>query len=594
MARTHLAAALEADTTSLRARHAQARVLERLGELEPAANDWLLVAEHAEVGPAALLEARLALGRLWGVVLGRSRRAIEVLEQVLEGDPEHAEALETLQQVLAREGRWEQLEDVVQRRLELLPLVERVELRMEWARLEEEERGDRVKAYRLLQAARAEDPAAPEPVRQLGRILWEDEAWETLRELFMEYADGLGPRDLGRAVPFLVQLGDLYRDNYATVADAIVLYERALEIDPLLQEVRRNLAGLYARQSETLEQAVEQHLRILEDDPVALPSLRSLFNLFERLRAYDRAFAVGGVLEYLGLLAQEDRVGMEEYRTRSLREARRSLSERERGMVVTHPAEGEPLGSWFKLAGRVLHKVFPYDLKAAGVLRSHRVSPRSQDPVLHHCARLAVSLGAKNFRLYRVPEASAPLQVAAADPPALIVSERALDVWSLAQRRYHLARAVAALRDGLHVVLALGEERTAALVVASARLEDGGVEAAGVDEGAVHEAAQALARAMPRRLRRPVAELARLVCSAPEPLTEQIRKVTLSLERAGLFFAGDVAVVLREVAGPPPALEDEERTLAWLREERAALELVRWALADRYADLRRAVGMAVD
>lgn len=594
VARTHLAAALDADATSLRARHAQARVLERLGELEAAASDWLLVAEHTDVPAPALLEARLALGRLWGVVLGRARRAIEVLEQVLELEPEHAEALETLQQVLAREGRWEQFEDIVERRLRLLPAEEGVALRLEWARLEEEERGDRVKAYRLLQAARAEDPTATEPVRQLGRILWEDEAWDTLRELFLEYADGLGPRDLGRAVPFLVQLGDLYRESYSTVADAVVLYERALEIDPDLQDVRRNLASLYARQAETLEQAVAQHLYILDEDPLALPSLRALFNLFERLRAYDRAFAVGGVLEYLGLLAQEDRVGMEEYRTRSLREARRSLSERERAMVVVEPAEGEPLGSWFKLAGRVVHKVFPCDLKAEGVLRGHRVSPRSQDPVLHHCARLGVSLGAKNFRLYRVPEAAADLRIATADPPALVVSEEALDVWSLAQRRYHLARAVASLRDGLHLVPTLGAARTAAFVVASARLEDGGVEAPDVDEGEVHKVAQALAQAMPRRLRRPVAELARLVCTASVPLTEQIRRVTLSLERAGLFFSGDVAVVLRELAGPPPELEDEDSTLAWLRQERGALELIRWALSDRYAELRRAVGMAVD
>lgn len=593
-ARGHLAAALTAVPGDLRAHHALARVLQELGADEEAAREWEVVAGHPQATQAQLRAARLALGELWGLSLGQAGRAIAVLDTLLAEDPQDADALAVLQDVLAADCRWGRLEEVIERRLALASPAEQVELYLEWARIEEEERGDRVSAYGLLQEARRIDPAAAEPVRQLGRILWEDRAYDTLRALFMGYADGLGSKDAGRAVPFLTQLGHLYMESFATTADAVVLLERVLAIDPSLLEVRRDLAVLYARQSETLHKAVEQHQHILELEPLQLASLEALFGLFERLRAHDRAFSVGGVLEYLGALAPEDRAGMDEYRTRALREARRELSAAERDSLMPYPEEGDPLSRWIELMQRSLPKVFPDDLKERGVAKSMRATSRAQDPVLNQCLRLASSLGAGSFHLYRVPRAEFDLELAATDPPSILLSETALDGWSLAQRRFHLARAVASLRKGLHILPVLGEELFEALLVASARLEDEDLEVEGVDEAALAECSSALSKKLAPRLQRPLAELARLVIGSGMPLRQQVRRAACSMQRAGLLFAGDVAVVLGELVGPPLPEEDVAARLARLQQSPAALDLVSWLLSDRYAEMRRGVGIAVD
>jgi len=594
-ARGHLVAALTALPDSLRAHHAHAQVLDELGAAAEAADEWETVLAHPEATAAWQREARLALGRLWGLSLGQGRRGIDVLHEVLGEEGTDQEALLLLAEVYASERLFVEMAEVLQRRYELAPPEQRVGILLEWARIEEEERGDRARAYELLLEARRADPIAEEPVREIGRILWEDGAFDILRTLLLEYADGLGGRDVGRAVPFLTQLGREYAQAFETIGDAVALLGRVLEIDPGLLDVRHDLAELYSRQSATVPLAIEQHLAILAVDPLRLDSLLPLFSLFERTRAdHDRAFALGGVLEYLGVLDSADLLGMQAYRGHSMKDARRGLSPAERESLLLYPEEGGALAKWLALVAERLADLFPVNLKQRGVLKAHRLPGSGSDSVYNYCMRLADSFGARKFSIYKLPVADRPLEVASTDPPSLLLLGSALEGWSLPQRRFHLARAISSFANGLHVIAALGEQTTAALVAASVLLEEEDLELEGLDERLVERCAETLHDHLPDRRKRSLAQLGRLVLGGPASLPEQVRRATFSMNRAGLLFAGDVHVVLGELVGPAsPALPLEDR-LARLQQSPAALDLISWLLTEQYARLRLDLSLAVE
>jgi tetratricopeptide (TPR) repeat protein len=196
--------------------------------------------------PAAGASYRLSLARLYKGELGNVSAAIDQYEQIVEGTPDHAEAiadLEALSQVSEHKARvvdilrplyeraddWRHLVALNEQRLELAQdKGEKIPILRENADLWEKRGKDDKKALAALRAAFELDPDDGETRAELERLAEKTKSWDVLADAYehgIETADPLVKRQLLSA---LAVLHDQKRDDPRRALDA---YERLFTLD---------------------------------------------------------------------------------------------------------------------------------------------------------------------------------------------------------------------------------------------------------------------------------------------------------------------------------------------------------------------------
>jgi tetratricopeptide (TPR) repeat protein len=128
--------------------------------------------------------------------------------------------------------------------------------------------------------------------------------WQGAAELLARFAER-APSDSDRAgvARVLLQLGRLRAGPLEDLDSAIVVYRRALELDPELREAREALAELLTHRPDHRAEATTRHRELLRENPTRGSSLRAL------ARLSGSEIDVGGlaILRALGLASSEER-----------------------------------------------------------------------------------------------------------------------------------------------------------------------------------------------------------------------------------------------------------------------------------------------
>lgn len=221
---------LERDSANVGALSAVARAAER-------AKDWprvvrTLEAQAARVDRARGLALRQRAAEITAEGIGDLAAAARLFEGILKDDPKHRPSLESLAQLYADHGKWEELVGVYKRLSPLLSTAaEKVRMSMRIGEIHEVQLGqDRaaIEAYR--EALRVDADLEPAREALLSALERSGAFAELVTALEEKLARESSPRERARIA---TRIGALYEEKLGKRPAALESYEKALEAMPL-------------------------------------------------------------------------------------------------------------------------------------------------------------------------------------------------------------------------------------------------------------------------------------------------------------------------------------------------------------------------
>ena len=303
-----------------------ARTLRRivdLGELQDALGEDELIELYAQLGqvedealdhPALAIDAwrkviaidpsdLRALSALADLFAREERwdEAAEVLEKralVVDDPHERAETLARRDAIYRHQGKWTELADSLLERSETLEdAAEQVAVLHEVAAIYERELDEAESAFYVLVAAFHRDHANAHTVHELERLAGDGERWAELADEYGKRAGELEVEDPGAAADLWLVTGRLHRDRLGNLDAAIHAVGEALRIDPAHAAARATGAELQRKQplqrAEALAQshdtdaAIHAYEQALAQEPTSQAALDALDRLYRRAEAWQ-------------------------------------------------------------------------------------------------------------------------------------------------------------------------------------------------------------------------------------------------------------------------------------------------------------------
>ncbi|MFN3202425.1 MAG: hypothetical protein ACE366_28760 [Bradymonadia bacterium] len=259
--------------------------------------------DHADEA-ATRAGLRTRLGDVLNLRLGDQAGAIEAWHTVIvEDDPQHAVALESLEQMLetlsddppmplqdhvarllepiyADQDRWQDWIIVLEVQLRFVSEPwGRVEILSRMAKAQEERLADKVAAFDAWRRAFAEDYGNPDLQAPLDRIAGEIEAWQPLVEAYLGGIESFG--DLEAAAEILHKVAGVYETRLGADEPAVECYRRVLLIDDSRMSALDALEGIYTRHHdhEGLVEILGRKAEIVSETPAKIALLERMAHL---------------------------------------------------------------------------------------------------------------------------------------------------------------------------------------------------------------------------------------------------------------------------------------------------------------------------
>jgi tetratricopeptide (TPR) repeat protein len=288
-----------------------------------------------EQEPEVRVEVGMRLAELYEAQLGRPDAACDALRAVVEADPEHRGALQGLSRLYERQGQWQELLEVLQRRTDAAANEsERVELTHQLGNIMERELDDELSAIAVYGQILRIDPAHEASVQALLRItkladyredaaavlepyLRTQERWSDLAMLLRLRADAMtDPHEKAEQLVALAEVHEQGRQDPNAALDALLQSIGERPDDDEILDRAETLAASLHRWPELVEVVFAEAGARLDADRGAALYLRvariceeDLKDLSKAIDAHERALSLLGddqaVLEALDRLLQE-------------------------------------------------------------------------------------------------------------------------------------------------------------------------------------------------------------------------------------------------------------------------------------------------
>jgi tetratricopeptide (TPR) repeat protein len=238
-----------------------------------------------------------------------------------------------------------------------------------------------------------------------------------------------------------------------------------------------------------------------------------------------------------------------------------------------------------------LGRIHAPELERYGLSTRDRISSRSGHPLRMLADRVAQCFGVADYDLYLHRAHSGSLEVEFTDPPGILVPAHVTNL-AEAQQVFLLARPLANVARGIHVVDKLAPQAVGILLTAAARSAQPGFGAGLTDEDFLDAHSRRVVKAMSRRGRRAMEEAAAVYAAAPvKDIADWCAKVRLSASRAALMLSDDLPgdiTLLRRTEGDLAGLSGA----ALAQGMEVVRDLLRFWVSDPAFTLRRKLGMA--
>ncbi|HEX3762711.1 MAG TPA: hypothetical protein VHW23_28645 [Kofleriaceae bacterium] len=386
-----------------------------------------------------------------------------------------------------------------------------------------------------------------------------------------------------------LRLGLMLRDRLNDRVGARLALDRARTLDPLNLDVVRELAELL--EAAARQQVLAGTAASLRASLVQNPRNATLYERLAQVTAWQsdvdaRWLALVG-LEALGTPSVDQRQVISQGRTKLAGPQRLRLDDGARAVL-----RGGSLGALSELwraiapAVQVATGVDPTKL---GFSRSDRVAIKKLGDRYEPLATALTCFGVEDAEIYLSAGRDGVARALAAETPVLCLGADVAAA-SAPLQRWLLGRAVATLAEGAATLAALREGELGWTIAAALRAIDLAIpaglnaEIAGED-ASIAERARVLKKEMSRKAKATVQHLVQTRAGELVQV-EAFRFGALAIaDRAGLLWAGDLAVALAQL--------DVGRGGKSLIDSRGALELTAWSVSEDHLQLRDRLGIGL-
>ncbi len=474
---------------------------------------------------------------------GDSDGALEALENVAMLEPDHVGALALTGEIYITTKRFAEAAESLARLsgLAAAPAQQRLMSGVAAVDLYENRLGQLDRALEVLVKMHASGLATM-PVRErLARAAAKAESWEnaaTALEELMEQREGSEGRVEAARLAMAV-----HRDRIGDPARAERAVARLLDEAPGDGEaLDLVLSGVFPKPitRRLLERGRTATVDALIDAPLDLERVLRLSEIAKQLDDIQLRQAALGAAVALGGQTQEM---LEELRVLDGRIARVpqiAIDDRVVGSLRDAEDRG-PIPELFRMLASTLAEALGPGLAALGVGKKERIRPQDGLPLRNEIAAWTGALGLGEFDLYLGGRDSDGICAIPTEVPAIVVGagvSHPLD----AAHRATLARELLGLKLGTTILRHRDPTDIAALVTAACSVS--GVNLDAPAYAMLGEFERQLSKEIPRRLRKPLQDLANSIAASGDDPIAWVRAARSSLDRMAAVAIGDVSWVL--------------------------------------------------
>jgi len=253
--------------------------------------------------PAERKELGFKAAQIYEEILETPEEAIGAFKQVLAVDDTDRNALENLERLYVRLGRWSDLKDIYSRKAELANSPdERKSSLYVLGQVYDRELGDSARAIETYSSVLDIDPNDVEAMQALDRLYAQTERWFDLLAI-LERQTELSP-STAEVVSLRFRVGDLWREKLGDLTRAVESYGQVLSIDPTHEQTVGALENMMAQAQEPILAA-----RVLEPIYEVAGDWEKVVHVYEVMVAHTTS--ASSKLEMLWQIAQiqERRLG---------------------------------------------------------------------------------------------------------------------------------------------------------------------------------------------------------------------------------------------------------------------------------------------
>ncbi|HEX2688776.1 MAG TPA: tetratricopeptide repeat protein [Kofleriaceae bacterium] len=386
-----------------------------------------------------------------------------------------------------------------------------------------------------------------------------------------------------------LRLGLMLRDRLNDRTGARLAFDRARTLDPLNLDVVRELTELLddaARQQVLASTAASVRSAIAQN-----PRNPVLYERLAQVTAWqsdvDARWLALVCLEALGTPSIEQRQVLAQGRASLAGPSRLKLDETARAML-RGKAHGTLAELWRAIAPAV-QVATGVDLGKLGFSRGDRVALKKLSDKYESLTSALACFAIEDADIYLNPTRTGVARALAAETPILCLGA---DVAAATQphQRWLLGRAIATLAEGFATLAALREGELGWTIAAAFQAIDLPIpsvlsaEIAG-ENASIAERAKILKKEMSRKAKTTVQQIAQTKASELGNVEVFRHSVLAFSDRAGLLWAGDLAVAHTQL--------DVGRSGKALTDNRSALDLTAWSVSEDHLKLRDRLGMGL-
>ncbi len=547
-----------------------------------------LLAKVIQLAPSreVLERAHLSLAEIWDEKLDDPSRALVSLQAVLSLEENHPEALARLARLSARTGDPDKAMQTLRRLADRSQGADKAAALVELSRLAQQQGDEEAARQSALAALAIGGPGSAGAARHLELAVeasdWQDHAGG-LRAWLREAADPLRRRTAR------VEIARIYREELARPSRAVEELEKAVKEQPTDVDLRVQLAVALRLAGHHEESAAELRLMIGEY-PADGRLWRELARTLHAVGDLDAARRALMPLALLGEATAGEQRELSQYKHRPGR-AHAGALEASLLEAFYPVARTAGLTELLRRLTPAIGKLYPPDYDAFGVSSRDKLGPRSSEATRALADRIAAIFGVADFHLFLHRARGRGTSVELGEPAAIMMPAGLHDLGE-AHAVFALARAMSDIAIGLHAVDKLTPRELEIVLASVSRRVAPGFGQGLTGEDVLDDIGKRLYKALPRKSRKQLDDLARSYVGASAiEFAQYVEAMMTSANRIALLVCDDLAAAVE-------VLRRNERDLAGL--EGAALlrhpivaRLVRFWVSPDAEALRERCGLRV-
>jgi tetratricopeptide (TPR) repeat protein len=575
--------------------------LEALVDMYAASNDWKQVAAYKRQILDSVFDGEdrfkilSEIGEIWAEKEKNPTKAIEALEEALEQKPQDHVLLHKLLQLYQQASDWQKMVDTLGA---ISDMEEKPEIKARYvytqAQLYRDKLDDLDRAVELFNEALDLNPNYLEAFERINKVLTQQKNWKQLERSYRKMLHRIaGKGNVELEHTLWHQLGIIYRDRLQQTEEAIEAFKMASTNKPDVVLEHQILAELYSA-SERWDEAIVEQRKILEADALNIDAYRALYKFHLQKHAYDEAWLQAAAMAFMNKADEEERKFFDDYRPQGMLQVKGRVSSELWIRHLFHPDESLFISKIFEMIAPAALQAKIAQLQAQGkapVLdKRFKQEPATSTVTFAKTFGWAAQvLGIQAPELYVRNDVPGSIVAVPAVPPASVAGQTVLTGFSPQELTFICGKHLSYYR-GEHYIRTLFPTVSELQIMLFAGVMIAAPSTPMPPEMApqIRATAQQLAKfVQPVQLEHLRAVVKRWIEEgAKANIKRWNQAVELTACRAGLVVSGDLEVS-KKIIGAEPQLPGD------LSPAEKMKELLLFSVSDHYAQLRKALGIAI-